>query len=257
VVKDTLTNRERIINQLKELAGPVCDDCLATLAGISPRQTVNQICNSLSVAGQITRGTGNCIRCGKTKKVNQRRGPERFGPSRTIMTKIEEEKESESDIRDLIMWVLHYRLGRLGSWADSGQHPYFELGGELSGYRCLAEGRLSYLIAGTEISHATDILISSNEKERHVSIEIKYRSAVTDQFKCRSYDMIHLKKEYGDKLFGVMVYVKSPEAGISVERAKAICYPFDYFFSVTASSINIASSWDDLVARILDFLREG
>ncbi len=249
-----MTNREKIISKLAQQTGQVCDDCLATLTGISPRQTVNQICNSLSEAGVITRGSGNCTRCGKSKKVSQMAEHDHASASWTTKTATEEQM-TEADIRDQIMRVLHYRLGKLGSWADSGQNLYFELCGELSGYRCSAEGRLSYLVGGSEISHASDILISSDERGRSVSIEIKHRSAVTDQFKARSYDMIHLKEQYGDDLLGVMVYVKSPGTGISADRAEAICYPFDYFMSVKASSIKITSSWDDLVARILEFLR--
>ena len=47
---------------------------------------------------------------------------------------------------------------------------------------------------GTELTHASDILVSKPRKQNKVSIEIKYKSAVTDQFKCRTYDALHLKE---------------------------------------------------------------
>jgi len=54
------------------------------------------------------------------------------------------------------------------------------------------EGALEYILPNAKaLSHKSDILIEYMQKK--VSIEVKYKSAVTDQFKCRSYDMFHLK----------------------------------------------------------------
>ncbi len=66
--------------------------------------------------------------------------------------------------------------------------------------------------------------------------------------------LIHLKNSYGNNLIGIMVYVKST-TGISVEHAKSICYPFDYFFAISYESRHIPSVWDELIAVIEEFLR--
>ncbi len=167
-----------------------------------------------------------------------------------------ETKATEHDeIRDLLMQVLYRRIGKKGSWQGSGKTASFELRDEFKGYKCFAERTLSYALpAGIKMDHASDILISNEEKKRYISIEIKPRSAVTDQFKCRSYDMIHLKKSYGNNLLGIMVYVKST-TGISVERAKAICYSFDHFFVIPSESRYTPTAWDELISVVEEFLR--
>jgi hypothetical protein len=44
-----------------------CDDCLSEKSGITPRQSVNQLCNALGSRGALNRGKGLCCRCGKLK----------------------------------------------------------------------------------------------------------------------------------------------------------------------------------------------
>mgnify|MGYP001112394027 CR=1 FL=1 len=164
-------------------------------------------------------------------------------------------KATEDEIRDLLMQVLFHKLGRDSSWMGSGKTASFDLRNEFEGYKCFAEQPLSYTLPkDIKINHASDILISNEEKKKYINIEIKHRSAVTDQFKCRSYDIIHLKESYGDNLLGIMVYVKST-TGISVEHAKNICYPFDHFFDIPSESRHIPTAWDGLISVVEGFLR--
>ncbi len=65
-----MTHKDRILNALSRIAVPLCDDCLAKVADISPRQTVYQNCTALAKAGLIERGQGECALCGKVKKVS-------------------------------------------------------------------------------------------------------------------------------------------------------------------------------------------
>jgi len=164
-----------------------------------------------------------------------------------------EKNATEDEIRGSLMKILYSGLGKVGTWRGSGRKAFFDLRDEFEGYKCFAERRLSYeLPTGYEMGHASDILITNEEK--HISIEIKHRSATTDQFKCRSYDMIHLKKSYGNSLLGIVVYVKSG-TGISVEHAKSICYSFDYFFGIPSRSKHTPTAWDELMPVITKFLR--
>ena len=99
-------------------------------------------------------------------------------------------------------------------------------------YTIEAEGKLTYALpSGKRLSHASDILIHDSKTGRRVSVELKYRSAVTDQFKCRAYDAIHMKEQYGESLLTVMLFAKST-AGISIKGAEAICHVFDRFYGV-------------------------
>ena len=165
-----------------------------------------------------------------------------------------EVKHSESEIRDLLMQILFHRLGQNGTWVGIGKLARFDLRPEFGGFKCLAESILQYeLPSGGKLGHCSDILISNSEKTQHISLEIKHRSAVTDQFKCRSYDIMHLKRSYGNNLLGVLVYVKST-TGISVRQARSICYSFDHFFSVNSDSKHIPTVWNDLVSAIEEFV---
>ena len=117
-----------------------------------------------------------------------------------------------------------------------------------------AEGRVQYRVpSGQEFSHASDILVSVPTSARRVSIELKFRSAVTDQFKCRAYDAIQMKQQHGDALLVAMLYAKT-KSGISVERARSICYSYDRFYGGPATQFLSAEGIDELVVDIKRFL---
>jgi len=166
-----------------------------------------------------------------------------------------EKEATEDEIRDLLMQVLYKRVGREESWKGSGKSASFDLRDEFKGYKCFAERSLSYILPNDVIiNHTSDILISNEERKQFISIEIKHRSAVTDQFKCRSYDMIHFKKSYGNNLLGIMAYVKS-STGISIRHAEDICYSFDHFFGIPSASRQTPTAWDELITVVVKFLR--
>jgi len=50
---------------------PLCDDCLAAVSGISPRQQVNLIARSLSLTTDFDRAQGKCSECGSQKLVTR------------------------------------------------------------------------------------------------------------------------------------------------------------------------------------------
>jgi hypothetical protein len=57
-----MTNKDKVLDALGRLpdGAGICDDCLAELSGIQPRQTVNHICRELQAAGVIERRNGDC-----------------------------------------------------------------------------------------------------------------------------------------------------------------------------------------------------
>lgn len=170
----------------------------------------------------------------------------------------ESEPQNEADVRDLVMLSLYGTCGTPETLEGRGSAMSFRLGkGEQ--LECQAEKNLSYLLPnGVELSHASDILISDTTKKRFVSIEIKYKSAVTDQFKCRSYDIHHLKNQYGNELLTVMLFVKA-KSGISIKRAEAICYAFDQFFGVPVSEFVSATNeaLEPLTTAITEFISDN
>ena len=98
--------------------------------------------------------------------------------------------------------------------------------------------------------------------ERYVAIEIKFMSSVTDQFKARSYDMMHLKQEFSGRVSGIMVYVHAPGSGISIERARLISYAFDHFFGFNFDELfaegnkEIADSFLPIIQTVRKFISE-
>jgi hypothetical protein len=61
-----MTNDEKITAYLTAHRDRYCDDCLANLCDIHPRQQVNQICNNMP-QNRIETSRGVCFNCGKTK----------------------------------------------------------------------------------------------------------------------------------------------------------------------------------------------
>lgn len=116
------------------------------------------------------------------------------------------------------------------------------------------EGQLPYTLPGKhKLYHASDILAQLDDGKRYVSIELKYRSAVTDQFKCRAFDALHMKKEYADRILCVMLFVKS-NTGVSIRQAEKICYVFDRFFGIPVAEYEDSPVWDELAGEISLFL---
>ena len=140
--------------------------------------------------------------------------------------------ESEAQLRDQILAKLQQALANL---VVESEGPIYY-----------------YLPCGKKATHKSDILVSQEASPKRVSVEIKYKSAVTDQFKCRAYDAMHMKKEHADQILTVMVFAKT-SSGISLERARAICYPFDRFFGDRAVCFLQPEGMQDLAAAIRDF----
>ena len=127
----------------------------------------------------------------------------------------------------------------------------------LPGVRLEPEGAIQYRVpSGRSMSHKSDILASRIGSVRQVSIEIKYRSAVTDQFKARAYDAAHMKREHGGAVLTALLYAKA-DTGISIDRARDICYEFDRFYGNAARTFLDPGGVDELALDIRQFLFEG
>src|SRR6266516_3993450 len=110
-------------------------------------------------------------------------------------------EESEAPVRDLLMKVLFASIGVKESWRGEGKTAAFDILGQSLSAVCRAVQSVEYTLPqGASLSHTTDILVTVNgtargkSVARYICIEVKHRSAVTDTFKCRAYDMFHLKQ---------------------------------------------------------------
>ena len=103
---------------------------------------------------------------------------------------------SESELRDAVVKLLDPKV---------------------PGIQLEPEGSIQYrLPSGRTMSHASDILAARTDSAKRISIEIKYKSAVTDQFKARVYDAVHMKQAHGARILTVLLFAKS-DTGISID----------------------------------------
>jgi len=165
-------------------------------------------------------------------------------------------EKSEYIVRDLLFKALFNHLGQPESIVGEGKSARFSLRRDLDTGSCQAEGSLEYTLpSGKTLSHKNDILIVLSG-ERYVAFEVKFLSSVTDQFKARSYDMMHLKQEFGGKVSGIMVYAHFPGKGISIEQAQLISYPFDHFFGFNAEELFAEDLFLPVIQAVKKFISE-
>jgi len=114
---------------------------------------------------------------------------------------------SEIIITEKIMKYFYSIADNSEAFSGSGKNIKFNF--FISGikYTCQTEKALEYRLPNNYmVLHNADIIIIRNENNadqyvlnpshKFVSIEIKHKSDVTDAFKSRSYDMMHLRKEH-------------------------------------------------------------
>jgi len=173
-----------------------------------------------------------------------------FGKSQPQTRKVETTKEppqsiTENGLRDKVMKLLYEELGLVDTWSGEGAYSSFKINKNGANYDCRAEGASYYTLPdGTTLSHRSDLLIAKTNGTKTIGIEIKHESAVTDQFKSRSYDLLHLSKD--PNFVGIMLYVKA-STGISPEQARAISYPFKHFIHIPFERYLEKESWSEFL----------
>ena len=156
----------------------------------------------------------------------------------------------EESLQGFLVAALFARVGEPGTMTGAGKTARFEIKKSLGGGMCQAEGTLDYMLpSGRSLSHKNDILISLPHK-KYVAVELKWVSNVTDQFKARAYDMLHLKQALGEQLRGIMVYLRTGQGGLSTDQAQAISYPFDVFFGIENQDPQNPAVWVPILDHI-------
>ncbi|MBZ5545048.1 MAG: hypothetical protein LAO07_15435 [Acidobacteriia bacterium] len=156
----------------------------------------------------------------------------------------------EESLQEFLVTALYARIGEPGTLTGEGKTARFELKKSLGGGSCEAEGALDYVLpSGRSLSHKNDILISLPRK-KYVAVELKWVSSRTSAFKARAYDMLHLKQAFGQKLRGIMVYLRTGQGGLSADQAQAISYPFDVFFGIENQDPQNPAVWVPILDRI-------
>jgi hypothetical protein len=138
---------------------------------------------------------------------------------------------------------LYRRLGDPGTLCGSGESMRFDL---RVGGTCEVGGDLPYELPDrTVVEYNPDILFSM-ESGKRIAVELRFISSLSDQFKARSFSVLHVKKNHGNNVYCVLAYVHMAGTGLSTETAKSYCYPFDEFIGIDCKKP------DDLSAAILN-----
>lgn len=62
--------------------------------------------------------------------------------------------------------------------------------------------------------------------------------------------MLHLKQAFGEKLCGILVYLRPGQGGLSADQAQAISYPFDVFFGLENQDPQNPTIWVPVLDRV-------
>ena len=137
---------------------------------------------------------------------------------------------SEEPLRNRLLNHLYRRTGEPGTLTGSGPSLRFLL--RANGGVCEAEGSLDYeLPDGTVVEYCPDILFTLDIAKK-VAVELKFISAVPDQFQAVSFNAMHVKENHGAKVHFIMAYVHLSGTGLSTKIARSYCYPFDQFIGI-------------------------
>ncbi len=162
----------------------------------------------------------------------------------------------EDSLRDFLVAILFMRFGEEGTMEGEGKCTKFRIRKALGGGTCRGCAALDYTLpSGYKVTHENDILISL-PTGKHIAIELKWVSSVSDQFKARSYDMLHMKHTFADQVCGILVYLHNPGQGISIQHARSISYPFDYFMGIEAGRPTDFTVWCPLIERITSVITQ-
>ena len=165
-------------------------------------------------------------------------------------------EQSEVPLRNRLISELYRRIGETGTLSGAGRSMWFQL--RADGGTCEAEGSLAYELPDkTLLMYDSDILFTLNIGKR-VAVELEFLSSVSDQFKARSFNVMHVKKKHGSDVYCVLAYVHMRGIGISTDAAKSYCYPFDEFIGIdfkkpddlTGAILNIAGHLEKIIERI-------
>jgi hypothetical protein len=169
---------------------------------------------------------------------------------------------SEGPLRNFLMNQLYRRIGEPGTLSGSGPSMQFHL---RFGGICEAEASLAYELPDrTVVGYDADILFSLDSGKK-VAVELNFLSCVSDQFKARSFTVMHVKKQHGNNVYCVLAYVHMIGIGLSSETAKSYCYPFDEFIGIefkkpddlSKAILSIADHLEGIVERVHVSLYSG
>jgi len=156
----------------------------------------------------------------------------------------------EESLEEFLIAALYARVGESGTLRGEGKTATFEIHKSLGGGSCAAQASLTCTLPqGRTLTHTADILVTLPRGKR-LAIELKWAASEFEPIKARAFDMLLLKQSLGEKLWGMMIYLRPAGGGITGEQAREICFPFDQFFAIEHQDPQNPAAWAPILDRI-------
>jgi hypothetical protein len=161
--------------------------------------------------------------------------------------------DSVSLARAVLAQALFRDLGHPGSKVQQPKGMHFLLNPKLAAGVVRTQHSLMLpLPEGHATSHAADIVVEL-ENGGLLMLDVVPSSTPTADMKALGYDALQLRRL--DMAFSVLVFVRTPGAGMTQEQAQAIGHGFDVHFGIASDQVHSEQSFAALRTRILAWLR--
>ena len=116
-----MTYAERILEAIEQYPEGICDDCLSRSLGITPRQTVFQVCTRLASEDNILRTRGSCVHHSHKKKSLNLSMPISVGEIVRSRPQMREQRREIIDLVELLDNVRRQAIQHMNSLEGKGK----------------------------------------------------------------------------------------------------------------------------------------
>ncbi|MBI4164226.1 MAG: hypothetical protein HY508_00655 [Acidobacteria bacterium] len=156
----------------------------------------------------------------------------------------------EESLQEFLIAALFARVGEPGTLRGEGKTASFAIHRSLGGGSCAAQVLLTCTLPqGRTLTHTADMLVTLL-RGKLLAIDLKWAASEIEPIKARAFDMLLLKQSLGEKLWGMMIYLRPAGGGITGEQAREICFPFDQFFAIEHQDPQNPAAWVPILDRI-------
>ncbi len=160
----------------------------------------------------------------------------------------------EESLLEFLITALFARVGEPGSLRGEGKSAQFHITKNLGGGHCAAGSSLPLPTSkGTPLSHLADIMVKT-ASGRLLVLDLKWAVSDLAPLKAYAYDMLLLKKAHGEKLRGVLVYLRPMGGGVPGEQAREVCFPYDQFFAIEHQDPQNPTAWVPILDQVEQML---
>jgi hypothetical protein len=160
----------------------------------------------------------------------------------------------EESLLEFLIFAIYARVGEPGTLRVEGKTTRFDLKQTLGRGEFAASVPLAFQTPhGQSLTHRVGILVTT-ANGKLLAIDLRWAVSDLDAIKASAYDMLMLKQNMGQQLWGMMIYLRPAGGGVTGEQAREICFPYDQFFAIEHQDPQNPAAWVpilDLVEQML------